>query len=48
MGGSIAEISTPTPQSSDRGGGCGLDADIGAGADLFEHDGPSQGFGRGA
>jgi hypothetical protein len=35
-----------TPQSSARGGGWGADVD--GGADLFEHEGPEQGFGGGS
>jgi hypothetical protein len=44
--GSTGKGSTPSPQSSARGGGCGLEVE--GGADLFEHEGPEQGFGRGA
>ena len=43
--GSTGNGSTARPQSSERGGGCGLDVE--GGADLFEHDGPEQGLGRG-
>ncbi len=47
-GGETGGGSAMTPQSSERGGGWGLEAEAGAGADLFEHDGPLQGLGRGA
>jgi hypothetical protein len=47
-GGLIGRGSTMTPQSSARGGGWGTDVEVGAGADLFEHEGPLQGLGRGA
>jgi hypothetical protein len=45
--GSTGKGSTARPQSSERGGGCGLDVEEG-GADLFEHEGPEQGWGLGA
>jgi hypothetical protein len=43
--GSAGKGSTPSPQSSALGGGCGLEVE--GGADLFEHEGPLQGLGRG-
>jgi hypothetical protein len=43
--GSAGKASTPSPQSSDLGGGCGLEVE--GGADLFEHEGPLQGLGWG-
>ena len=44
-GGLSGVESAARPQSSTRGGGVG--ADVGVGADLFEHEGPEQGFGGG-
>jgi hypothetical protein len=45
-GWSTGKGSTMRPQSSARGGGWGADVD--GGADLFEHEGPEQGFGGGS
>lgn len=44
-GGSTAGVAAARPQRSVRGGGVG--AEVGAGADLFEHEGPEQGLGTG-
>ena len=44
--GSTAAVTAARPQSSERGGGDG--ADVGVGADLFEHEGPEQDLGTGA
>jgi hypothetical protein len=45
LSGSAGNGSTMRPQSSARGGGGGVE--VVGGADLFEHEGPEQGFGGG-